>query len=327
MEYLKLIEKANGTEYGLCRIPGIVLTEKGTLIGYYECRSDYSDWAKIDLKVIRSTDNGESFDRVILIEGNGDTLNNPVMTVKGDTIHFTFMRNYKKLYYCKSQDDGESFSPPEDISFLLEEGERYTVAATGPGHGIVHNGNIIIPLWFGYNPNDSKAHHPSLVRTIYSPDDGKSWRLGDVIGGDVLTDANESALAVLPDGRVLISIRHCTDANNKRALAISENGYSDWSPIRFSESLPDPRCMGSMFSHKGKTYHVNCASVAGRKNLTVKISSNIFESFESILVSELGGYADIAVNDEYIFVFFERDVLHKTDVENNDGLYFARLKI
>ena len=50
-----LIEK-NNTEYAVCRIPGLVRTESGTLLCYYECRSDLSDWARIDIKIRRSTD-------------------------------------------------------------------------------------------------------------------------------------------------------------------------------------------------------------------------------------------------------------------------------
>jgi len=322
----KLIEKANGETYGLCRIPGLVLTEKGTLLGYYECRADYSDWSKIDIKVIRSTDKGDTFNTTLLIEGNGDTLNNPVMTVQDGTVHLLFMRNYSRLYYSKSTDDGVSFSKPRDITYVLEQGERYTVAATGPGHGIVHNGNIIVPLWFGYNPNDPKAHHPSSLRTLFSCDKGETWCLGEIIGEDKLTDANESALAITPDGRVLISIRHCTEGVGKRALSVSPNGYSDWSTVRFCDNLPDPGCMGSMFSYGGKVYHVNCASTSGRKDLTLKESEDCFDTCESVLVSSLGGYSDVAVGDSDIFVFFERDLLHKKDVFNNDGLYFLRIE-
>ncbi|MBE6669663.1 MAG: exo-alpha-sialidase [Ruminococcaceae bacterium] len=321
------IEKANGKEYALCRIPGMVLTAKNTLIAYYECRSEVSDWARIDIRVIRSTDLGDSFSEVLLIKGEGDTLNNPVMTVKDGVIHFTFLRNYNRLYYCKSTDDGKSFSTPKDITHVLEEGGKYTVAATGPGHGIVCGGNILIPLWFGYNPNDPMAHHPSAVRTLYSQNDGESWRLGDIIGGDVLTDANESAFALTDDGKVLVSVRHCTEGKRNRAIAKSPNGYSDWSKAEFCDMLPDPRCMGSMFSYDGRIYHINCVSPDGRKDLTLKISDDNFRTYEAILISKLGGYSDIAVNDEHVFIFFERDVLHKNDPENNDGLYFVRLDV
>ena len=33
-----LIEKVNNGIYSQCRIPGIVMTENGTLLAYYECR-------------------------------------------------------------------------------------------------------------------------------------------------------------------------------------------------------------------------------------------------------------------------------------------------
>ena len=46
-----LIEKANGKTYSQCRIPGIVITENGTLLAYYECRKSNSDWAEIDIKI------------------------------------------------------------------------------------------------------------------------------------------------------------------------------------------------------------------------------------------------------------------------------------
>ena len=55
-----IIEKAN-TQYGACRIPGLVLTKCGTLLGYYECRSSSSDWAQIDLKVIRNIRHGMDY--------------------------------------------------------------------------------------------------------------------------------------------------------------------------------------------------------------------------------------------------------------------------
>ena len=89
----KLIEKAYGEKYGLCRIPGMIITEKKTLLCYYEARSDFRDWAKIDLKVIRSTDRGESFCDVLTVESDGDTINNPVMISDGDTVHLLFFYN------------------------------------------------------------------------------------------------------------------------------------------------------------------------------------------------------------------------------------------
>ena len=303
------------------------MTESGSLLGCYECRSDYSDWAKIDIKIIRSRDGGEGFEEILLIEGGGDTLNNPVMTVKDGTVHLLYLRSYNRLYHAKSTDDGVSFSEPREITDVLRSGGDYTVAATGPGHGIVHNGRMIVPLWYGYNPDDPKAHHPSSVRTIFSEDDGETWKLGDVIGDGVLHDANESALAVNAEGMVFISIRHNTEGERNRAVAISDDGISGWSEVKFEKNLPDPRCMGSMFSYEGYVYHINCDTETGRRNLTIKKSRDGFITYESFLVSEKGGYSDLVIRNGIAYVLYERDVLHKTDVENNDGLYFTKINI
>ena len=93
-----LLEKVNGEVYSQCRIPGIVITENGTLLAYYECRKSNSDWAEIDIKIIRSSDEGDSWQTVNVLEGNGNTLNNPVMFVKGEELHFLFLKNYKELF-------------------------------------------------------------------------------------------------------------------------------------------------------------------------------------------------------------------------------------
>ena len=56
-----IIEKTYGN-YTDFRIPGMVVTEKGTLLRYCECRRSVSDWADIDIKISRSCDGGESWE-------------------------------------------------------------------------------------------------------------------------------------------------------------------------------------------------------------------------------------------------------------------------
>ena len=105
-----IIEKAN-TEYSTYRIPVLVMTAKGSLLACYECRKDYSDWAEIDLKIIKSTDAGETWRTLQVIRGNGKTLNNPVFIVKDDTVHFLYCENYKRVLYCKSTPLSENMLP------------------------------------------------------------------------------------------------------------------------------------------------------------------------------------------------------------------------
>jgi len=330
----KLIEKAYGEKYELCRIPGMVMTEKKTLICYYEARESFRDWGMIDVKVIRSADGGESFSDVLTVESSGDTINNPVMISDGDTVHFLYFCNYKRLFYSKSTDDGMSFSEPIEITEVLSsDGTPYTVAATGPGHGIVHDGRIIIPLWYGYDPNDEKSHRSTNIRTLYSEDGGESWKLGETVGKDFLVNANESAIAVTPDGRIIMSTRHRTETGIKRAVSISPDGISGWSTPVLMDTLPDPRCMGSMTHDERFVYHINCASTTDREDLTVKVSRDDFSSYDSIYVSKYAGYSDIAVCGDEMFVFYERfhEKFHKKSTietfrDEDDGLYFVKIK-
>ena len=314
-----LMEKTFGELYHMCRIPGLVLTEKGTLLAYYECRRSASDWADIDLKIIRSTDTGESWETVLIVPSTGNTMNNPMIAVKGDMLHFFFCENYRRLFHCVSTDDGRNFSEPTEITDVFEQGGFfYNVIAVGPGHGIVHNGVILLPVWIGCNKTEPQAHHPSFIATIYSEDDGAAWKLGEVIGREMLTDPSECALAVTPDGKVLISIRN-ENACRRRAFAVSENGYSGWTDLHFAENMPDPVCMGSMAHTKEEIFHINCACETERRNLTIKISRDRFRTFDEIFVDDPAGYADIAVSKEDIFVLYEKDIAH-------DGLYFKRIK-
>ena len=303
----KTLERMRG-EYFFYRIPGMVLTETGALVAYYECRNDASDWAEIDIKVIRSEDGGDTWQVSKIVNGENNTLNNPVMIVDGSTIHFLYCKNYKELYYSKSLDDGKSFSSAENISYAFENGGFfYNAAAIGPGHGIAHNGDLMIPVWFAYNGQDPKAHRPSFISTLYSSDHGKSWQLGERIDGDGLINPSECCLAVTEDDRVLISIRN-ENSQKRRAFAISDTGYSGWSKACFAENMSDPICQGSMTELDGEIFHINCVSENARAGLTVKKSRDLFKTFDEILVDCEGGYSDIAVRNGELCIIYERDL-------------------
>lgn len=311
-----LIEPVNHGGYSQCRIPGLVVTEAGTLLGCYECRRSNSDWADIDIKVIRSTDEGEVWQTVTVIAGAGNTLNNPVMFVRGNEIHFLFLKNYRTLFHCVSTDDGRSFSAPQEKP--VNCGFFYNAVAVGPGHGIVHDGRMIVPIWFAQNTKNEKSHHPSVISTLYS-DDGETWCLGEIIGEGVLVNPSECALAVTAAGEVLISVRNENDCR-QRAFALSESGIGGWRDLHFDPQMPDPVCMGSMCHANGKIYHINCESSTARENLTVKISGDCFAHFDRIPVDTPAGYADLAVRGDTLFVLYERDC-------NHGGLHFQRIRL
>ena len=85
-------------EYTNHRIPGMLVTKRGTLIVYCEARRTASDWATMDILMQRSEDQGKSFGEPFkLAKGNAEhkTVNNPVMVQdKNGRIHFLYCEDY-----------------------------------------------------------------------------------------------------------------------------------------------------------------------------------------------------------------------------------------
>ena len=319
-----LVEKAIA-DYTDFRIPGLVVTENGTLLRYCECRRSRSDWADIDIKVNRSTDSGKTWETVLLIESGGNTLNNPVMFVNEKKLVFLYCKNYKEIWKCVSVDDGQTFGKVDRVDFESSVDFFYNVVAVGPGHGIVHNERLLVPIWFAYNKENEKAHHPSFISTLYSDDGGETFCVGEIIFKDLLKNPSECALAITAENEVLISIRH-ESGIRERGLAKSADGISAWRGLHFEENLSDPICMGSMTHHNGRIYHSNCDSAVERKNLTVKISEDCFKTSRNINVSDFGGYSDIAVWEDKIFILYEKTILTENKIKPFE-LYFEAITI
>lgn len=306
----KLTLKRYRTEgYDNFRIPGIVCTESGKILVYYESRKSASDWAAIDIAMKESTDGGKTWSEdKVLACGEGKTVDNPVMFADGREIVFMWQEEYHRTFYRKSYDEGASFSEPIEITESTRTAEYdWTVIACGPGHGtVLKNGRYIVPVWLCSNHSNPKAHHPSIISTLYSDDKGRTWKLGELLGKN-LADPSETALAQLEDGSVMINVRHeCS--TKRRAIAFSPDGSGSWSELYFEEALPDPTCMAGMISRDGKVYFVNCSSETDRRNLTIHISDDSGKSWKKAAVlSDPAGYSDIAMSPDgsRIYVFFE----------------------
>lgn len=299
------------------RIPGIIVTNKGTIITYYEARETNSDWACIDIVAYRSTDGAATFSNpIVLADGvaNGKTVNNPVMVVSGDVIHFLYCVEYSieerggGVYYRQSVDDGVTFSPAVEIGTSIGL-EGINAFALGPGHGIEVNGALIIPVWYVKAESGSEltSHHPAIVSTLYSLDNGVSWQMGEDIT-KVELDGNESVAALLSNGKVILNIRKADGVC--RAVAYSDNGYSGWSEAVLDENLPDNSCFGSVATYGDKLLFVNCATTRPLRNkLTVRVSDDYGTTWKSrVLERGLAGYADIICDDSgNVYVAYEVD--------------------
>ncbi len=306
-----LIEASPAAPYLRCRIPGIIPLGTGEALIYYECRRDDSDWAAIDVGCRRVGADGSVGARVILADGRGrTTVNNPVMIAEGATVHFLYCENYKRVFYRRSPDAGRTWTAPREITGEIERGLGgffWNVIAVGPGHGTVHAcGRLLVPCWLAVNREDPFAHHPSVISMIYSDDGGETWDIAGIIDAGGLPDPNETCIAPLPDGRVLINVR--SESPKKcRHTALSGDGLH-WSQLKAEPALPDPVCCAGLCRAGGDLLFSNCENTDRRADLTLKRLSPEGGIREKLYLSEPGGYSDVcALADGTALVFYEAD--------------------
>jgi sialidase-1 len=360
--------------YKLYRIPGIVVTAKGTVLAYCEARK-YSglDWDDIEILLRRSTDGGKTWSEPAglprpegkfahnpaavakkLAKEDQITFNNPVAIVDRDgSIHFLYCVDYGRCFYLRSDDDGQTFRKPVEITATFERFHKdyaCKVFATGPGHGIqLKNGRLVVAVWLSRGTGGN-AHRPSVVATIYSDDAGKTWQRGDIVANetDPLTNPNETALVQLSDGRVMLNIRN-ESKRNRRAVAFSPDGATKWTRPVFDEQLKEPICMASLcrLSEKAtqdrdRLLFANPdnllrsgkegkpGQVRDRKNLTVKLSYDEGKTWPVFRVLEPGfsGYSDLAVGPTgTIYCFYERGSTDGKDIYATKYLTVARFNL
>jgi sialidase-1 len=339
--------------YAVYRIPGIVATPDGILLAYAEARkTGASDWDGIDLVVRRSHDHGETWTpQQVVGKLRGPVAQNPAAASRGrpadvitynnpiviagrgkGVVHFLFCVEYQRAFYMRSGDSGRTFSAPVEITSTFD-GFRpeyaWKVLATGPGHGIeLRNGRLIVPVWLSTSEG-ANAHRPSVVATVFSDDQGKTWRRGEIAvrhGGEVV-NPSETAAEQMADGRVMLNVRSESSAN-RRIVVYSQDGASKWSAPRFQEELVEPVCFGSLVRYgraaKGGANRLlfvhpdNLVRSAGeakpgqgrdRRNLTMHLSEDDGATWPARRVIDPGwaGYADITVApDGSIFCLYER---------------------
>jgi sialidase-1 len=363
--------EAGQNGYGLYRIPGIVVTSKGTILAYCEARKDArTDWGHIDVVLRRSTDGGQTWSpmkKIVELEGKftrnpaavaqglgkeGEiTVNNPVAIAdpRPGVVHFLYCVEYNRLFYMRSEDDGLLFSKPVELTAAVEKVKpsyNWQSFAVGPGHGLrLSSGRLITAIWLSTGKG-GHAHRPSVISTIYSDDDGKTWQLGDIIAGEKkpLVNPSESVLVELTDGRVMINIRS-ESPEHRRAVAVSPDGSTKWSEPKFDDALLEPICMASLIrwktpqdSNAGPIVFSNPHNLerAGakpgqgrdRKNLALKLSYDDGQTWpvNKILEADRSAYSDLAVAaDGSLLCFYERAVVDEKTKKRTNYLTVARV--
>lgn len=289
------------------RIPGLVTTNKGTLIGVYDVRyNDPVDLQEdIDVGLSRSTDGGQTWERMKIIMDMGEYgglpedengIGDPAVLVDRNTNTIWVAglwfhgnsgqrawnasalgmkpKETGQFMLVKSEDDGLTWSEPINITGQIKKPE-WQIFFNGPGAGItMKEGTLVFAAQF---KDKDRIPHSTI---IYSKDQGKIWK----VGTGAKSETTEAQVVELSDGSLMLNMRDDRnradrkDSLNGRSVAITKDLGKTWMEHPTSrKTLQASNCMASIISYehpeKGKfLFFSNPNTKTGRNHITIKTS-------------------------------------------------------
>ncbi|MFD9093462.1 exo-alpha-sialidase [Streptomyces collinus] len=348
-----LFKASQDPGYACFRIPAIVRTGDGTLLAFAEGRVlNCGDAADIDIVVKRSADGGRTWGPLRVVnEGAGDTHGNPAPVVDRETGRIWLAETYntgrtdgascsvpcdRTPHLQYSDDDGETWSAPRDLSPEILPADWNSWYATGPVHGIqLTRGRYAGRLVFGVNTETwdgsrVTANHAALV---VSDDHGGHWRIGATDTWTVAADGtfrqkpSELTLAERADGSVLVSGREQdgTDLGHRTQAVSRDGGGSFTAPFRGLPDLYTPQVQGSML-RLGDRVLLSCpADPDRRRTMMIRSSYDGGRTWDSVdrgtvVTTDWSGYSDLVRADrDTVGLLYEGGA-----VDARDEIRFAR---
>lgn len=271
------------------RIPGLVTTNKGTLIAVYDMRrsSDKDLQGDIDVGMSRSTDGGQTWHDADVIIDMGEYGRKPEkLNGVGDpsilydaSTHTIWVaalwthgmsekdmawwgskegilpKETGQLVLVKSTNDGKTWSEPYNITSQIKN-PKWQLLLQGPGKGIaVGDSLLIFPAQFKEEIAETAidgGKYTPFSTIIYSKDKGKTWQ----IGAGAKSNTTEAQVIALNDGTLMLNMRDDRNskdkgATNGRAVAVTSDLGVTWTPHAASNSaLIASNCMASIIKEE-----------------------------------------------------------------------------
>ena len=328
------------------RIPGLVTTAEGSLLGVYDIRynSSVDLQEHVDIGLSRSTDKGQTWESMRKIMKFGEYANMPLAqngvgdpailvddvtgTIWAIAIWTHGMGNYRawfnsqqgndktktaQLMLVKSVDDGKSWSEPINITEQVKD-ESWHLLLQGPGRGITMNdGTLVFPIQY-----IDKDRVPN-AGVMYSKDSGETWH----IHNHAHTNTTEAQVVELADGELMLNMRD--NRKGSRAIYTTKDLGQTWSAHSSNRSaLQEPVCMASLLKVKavdnilGKEILLfsNPNSTTSRDMITIKASldgGKTWKESNQLLLDEGSGwgYSCLTLVDEStIGILYEGSQAH-----------------
>jgi sialidase-1 len=290
------VRKAGDDNIHTYRIPGIITTDRGTLIAVYDNRNTGSRDlpGNIDVGMSRSTDKGKTWEPMKVIMDMGEPHENngvgdPAILFDPITRKLWVAALWSKgkrsiagslpgispdttgqFVVVSSDDDGLTWTTPQTITPQVKE-PRWHLFFNGPGNGIaMKDGKIVFAAQYW---DEARMPHATIV---YSDDHGKNWK-GKIMGPK--SNTTESQVVETSPGTLMLNMRD--NRGGFRSIATTINMGESWTehPTSFN-ALKDPVCMASIIKasvqHKGVIKDVlffsNPNTSSGRYNMTIQSS-------------------------------------------------------
>lgn len=323
-------EKVDGRECRSFRIPGLITTEKGTLVGCFDARYDNEVdlCGDIDVAVVRSANGGQTWTTPNVgmdagpgtANGCGDPciLQDPKtgrIWMQALACHFDGGRALARSRaglkpeetgqweMVFSDNEGKSWSKkPLNVTEDVKKPE-WTTYLAGPGNGIVlKDGTLVFPsqFWVGMNPKST---------ICYSRDNGKTWQTG---GGGVPHRTSECQVVELADGSIMINCRN-EARQGKRIVYVTKDMGDTWQPhVTNNRALQEPTCQASLIRAKtaeGDLLLFSNPKSGKRNHMTIRFSRDEGKTWSDGLtydVRDCMGYSSLTMVDENtVGVFYE----------------------
>lgn len=330
------------------RIPGLVTTNKGTLLGVYDVRynSSVDLQEHVDIGLSRSTDGGKTWEKMRLPLAFGETGGLPaaqngvgdpsiLVDTKTNTIWIVAawthgmgnqrawwsshpgmdMNHTAQLVMSKSTDDGKTWSEPINVTGQVKDASWYFLLQ-GPGRGItMSDGTLVFPIQY------IGADRIPNAGVMYSKDGGKTWK----IHNHARTNTTEAQVAEVEPGVLMLNMRD--NRGGSRAVYTTTDLGETWKEHESSRTaLKEPVCMASLISVKAKDNVLkkdilifsNPNSTQNRNNITIKVSLDGGQTWlpeHQVLLDEGHGwgYSCLSMVDkETVGILYESSVAHMT---------------
>ena len=249
----------NSTNY---RIPAVITAKDGSIVAVTDKRKYNEGDLPEDIDIIcnRSTDGGHTWSEPYTIalgtgvnHGFGDCAlawsndDNGLIAgfVGGPGLWYSTPSNPIRTYICKSYDNGQTWTEPEDITnfifgdnCIIPEQRTWRASFFGSGNGLrTSTGRIMFVAAIRETTAQVLYNH-----AVYSDDNGQTWH----VSGRASTSGDEAKVTELVDGRILMSIRHA----GNRWYNISEDGGETWQPTTSTwYDITAPACNGDMIRY------------------------------------------------------------------------------